>query len=269
MSNYSEPPFMANGDWIDGAWLNQYLRDNFRTVWQVQAAEDLIVGASPSTAKRLAKGANGTVLGVNVSGNLAYTTPAALLGIMPLVAGQAADDLIAAMGASNLKRVAKGANNTIFGVNGSGALAYQTLLQLVAAAPTAVTLPMCLTARTGARTISNATHTNAGIQTTLHNTSGFIVANDEIEIPTGMGGLYLMMGHCNWEVNENNIRQMSVGGQVVDTRWGQPGVAVTGSGWAIGALSAGNKVTLSVWQNSGITLWLNQARILLVRIAAI
>jgi len=73
MSNYSEPPFMSNGDWIDGAWLNQYLRDNFKQLWKIQAAEDLIVGASPSTAKRLAKGANGTFLGVNSSGQLAYS----------------------------------------------------------------------------------------------------------------------------------------------------------------------------------------------------
>lgn len=321
MSDYSEPPFMANGDWIDGAWLNQYLRDNFRALWKVQAAEDLIVGASPITTKRLAKGANWTSLSVDGSGALAWTTLADRLQNAAMVASQATDDLIVAASATSVKRVAKGsatlkffgagvfgqlayfsvqeflafapivssqqsgdipvansassitrlakgANNTVLGVDGSGALAYQTLAQLVTAAPTAIALPMCLTQRTGAKTIGDATHTNGGIQQTAFNTGGFVVANDEIEIPTGMGGLYLVMAHANWEVNENGIRQLSVAGQTVDTRWGQPGVACTGSGWACVSLAAGAKVTLSVWQNSGITLWLNQARIFLVRIAA-
>jgi hypothetical protein len=71
---YTPLPTVVLGDLWTAANHNTFIRDNFSELWKIQAAEDLIVGASASTAKRLAVGADDTLLGV-VAGELAYQTP--------------------------------------------------------------------------------------------------------------------------------------------------------------------------------------------------
>lgn len=176
-----------------------------------------------------------------------------------------AEDLAVAAGSDTLKRLAKGADNTALNVV-SGALAYRTLAQMVAAAPTAITLPMCYVGRTGAKSVNNATYSDAGIQTTYWNTNGFIVANDEIEIPTGMAGKYYITAYAEWETNGNGVREMLLDSAKIDSRPGLTGVSTVPNGWTISSKGDGTKIKMRVWQNSGNYLMLNQARMLIVRI---
>jgi hypothetical protein len=122
--DYNEVPLSEDGDWIDAAWLNQYLRDNFRALWKIQAAEDLIVGSGPASAKRLAKGDINTLLGVSSSGILGYRTLSNLLQNARMVVSQSAEDLFVGKSGTTIKRLAKGGNGTFLGVNSSGNLAY-------------------------------------------------------------------------------------------------------------------------------------------------
>jgi hypothetical protein len=69
---YTPLPTVVLGDLWTAANHNTFIRDNFAELWKIQAAEDLIVGASASTAKRLAKGAARSLLYVNTSDELAY-----------------------------------------------------------------------------------------------------------------------------------------------------------------------------------------------------
>lgn len=120
MSSYSVVPLSANGDWIDAAWINQYIKDNFAALWKIEAAEDLIVGATPTTAKRLAKGANRTILHVNGAGNLEYTTIANLLQNTAMIASQAVGDLMVGASGTAIKRLPRGTAEMSLGVNAGG-----------------------------------------------------------------------------------------------------------------------------------------------------
>lgn len=66
-------PTVVTGDTWTAANHNTYIRDNLNELLQYQQAEDLIVGAGAGALKRLAKGANGSYLGINNSGALAYS----------------------------------------------------------------------------------------------------------------------------------------------------------------------------------------------------
>lgn len=49
--DYNEVPLLSDGDWLDGAWFNQYLRDNLRAVVPITAAGQILYS---STSKRMA-----------------------------------------------------------------------------------------------------------------------------------------------------------------------------------------------------------------------
>ena len=51
----STVPLVATGDWIDAAWLNQYLRDNVAALWPYTTAGDISYATSPTVLARLGK----------------------------------------------------------------------------------------------------------------------------------------------------------------------------------------------------------------------
>jgi hypothetical protein len=68
MTDYSNVPTISTGDWIDAAWLNQYVGDNFRAVFQAfQAMGDIVYAISGTTLGRLPIGSNGSYLESNGS----------------------------------------------------------------------------------------------------------------------------------------------------------------------------------------------------------
>jgi hypothetical protein len=84
-----------------------------------QAAEDLFVGASATSIKRLAKGSNWNLLRVNGSGLLEWGTLQTLIAQQALVSGQAAGDLFYALSGSAIASLAKPANTSILKHNGT------------------------------------------------------------------------------------------------------------------------------------------------------
>lgn len=63
MTDYSEVPIIYTGDWIDAAWLNQYLRDNFRAIMQGMAATgDIPYAVDANTVAALAKPSEDSLL---------------------------------------------------------------------------------------------------------------------------------------------------------------------------------------------------------------
>lgn len=62
MTNMTQVPVASPGDWIDAAYINTYLRDNFKAVWPYTTAGDIAIAASSASLARLAKGADGQVL---------------------------------------------------------------------------------------------------------------------------------------------------------------------------------------------------------------
>ena len=63
MTDHLDLPVVATGDWIDAAWINQYLRDNFNAIFQGMAAGgDIPYAVDANTVGALAIGAAGGVL---------------------------------------------------------------------------------------------------------------------------------------------------------------------------------------------------------------
>ncbi len=89
---------------------------------------DIIIGGVHGTPTRKAKGANGSYLGVDGSGNLNYSVPIGFANPMTTDG-----DLIVGGASGVATRVAKGAANSIFGVNASGVLGYYTDLDSIIA----------------------------------------------------------------------------------------------------------------------------------------
>lgn len=58
----SDVPLVATGDWIDAAWLNQYLRDNVAAIWVGTTAGDMDYYTSASVKARLGIGTAGQIL---------------------------------------------------------------------------------------------------------------------------------------------------------------------------------------------------------------
>jgi hypothetical protein len=96
-------------------------------VWQsnvynpMTTANDVIIADARGNPIRLAKGANGTYLGVDGSGNLNYSVPTGFANPMTTV-----DDIIVGGASGAATRRAKGPANSVFGVNSSGVLGYHT-----------------------------------------------------------------------------------------------------------------------------------------------
>ena len=60
MTDHLDLPVVATGDWIDAAWINQYLRDNFNAIFQGMAAGgDIPYAVDANTVGALAIGAAG------------------------------------------------------------------------------------------------------------------------------------------------------------------------------------------------------------------
>jgi hypothetical protein len=78
------------------------------------ALDDVIIGGAAGAAARLAKGANGTYLGINGSGHLAYGTPAGTGLANPM---SAQDDLIIGGASGAGARLAKGSDGQVLTVD--------------------------------------------------------------------------------------------------------------------------------------------------------
>lgn len=70
MTDHIEVPILYNGDWIDAAWLNQYLGDNIRAFRQgFTAAGDIAYALDGNTISPLSAGAAYKALRMNAAGN--------------------------------------------------------------------------------------------------------------------------------------------------------------------------------------------------------
>lgn len=64
MTDHLEVPLVATGDWIDAAWLNQYLRDNIAAIFQgLATGGDLPYAVDANTVGALAKVTGGLLYG--------------------------------------------------------------------------------------------------------------------------------------------------------------------------------------------------------------
>ncbi len=70
MTDHSDVPIVATGDWIDAAWINQYIGDNVRALRQgFAAAGDMAYAVDSNTIAALSAGAAYKRLGMNSAGN--------------------------------------------------------------------------------------------------------------------------------------------------------------------------------------------------------
>jgi len=79
MTDYSVLPITATGDWIDAAWINQYLRDNFRAAFVGAAAGDMEYYTSAVAKAAISAEDNGDILSL-VAGIPAWRDPKTLRG---------------------------------------------------------------------------------------------------------------------------------------------------------------------------------------------
>lgn len=122
----------------------------------------------------------------------------------------------------------------------------------------------CLLYRTSTQSINTATATVIQWTAEYFDTDGFhdnAVNPERITVPTGLGGLYLVVGHATISANSTGARQfyitpsggsMGYGRNLVDAAASPTSTGLTFS--AIGELSAGDYVTVNAYQDSGTTL---------------
>lgn len=73
MTDHSTVPTMADGDWVDGAWMNQYIRDNFAAIFQgLTAAGSLAYALDGNTIAELVKPAVDSYLKMSSAGAPSY-----------------------------------------------------------------------------------------------------------------------------------------------------------------------------------------------------
>lgn len=73
MTDHTEVPVVATGDWIDAAFINQYWRDNFRAIFQgYQAAGSLAYALDANTIAELVKPAVDGYLKMSSAGAPSY-----------------------------------------------------------------------------------------------------------------------------------------------------------------------------------------------------
>ena len=66
MTDHSDTPLISTGDWIDAAWLNQYIGDNFRAIFQgISNTGSIPYGVDANTVGELAIGTAGQIFQVN------------------------------------------------------------------------------------------------------------------------------------------------------------------------------------------------------------
>ena len=63
----SDVPLAATGDWIDAAWVNQYIRDNIAAIWVGTTAGDMDYYSSAIAKTRVPIGGAGSILQSNGS----------------------------------------------------------------------------------------------------------------------------------------------------------------------------------------------------------
>lgn len=163
MTDHSNVPVVTTGDWIDAAWINQYIGDNFRAIYQAyQAAGDMAYAIDADTIGRLTITNGGVLIGgasapswLAVPAGLGFlkhngTAPswftggsayqllrknsgnsdfewadlANLLQAVAMISGQSAEDLFVGASGTTIKRLAKGSNRDMLRVSGSGVLEY-------------------------------------------------------------------------------------------------------------------------------------------------
>lgn len=181
---------------------------------------------------------------------------------------QAAEDLMVGAGPNTSKRLAAGANNTALNVH-NGVLEYRTLAQMVAAAPTSVTLPHCMAERATSVTIPEAVYSNPAIESIHLNSHGFSNTGTGLRIPDGMGGNYFVHVFASWFINENGIRIVGTGNNMIlGTIRGQAGVQAALSGFQILNIPSNGEISWRVWQNSGAPggLTLGTVRMTIIRV---
>lgn len=86
-------------------------------------SQDIIIANAQGNPIRKAKGANGTYLGVDGSGNINWSVPIGFANPMTNVW-----DLIVGGASGAATRMAKGGNNTVFTTDGSGNLSFQQII---------------------------------------------------------------------------------------------------------------------------------------------
>ena len=73
MTDHNSVPTMANGDWVDGAWLNQYVRDNFAAIFQGLAnSGSMAYALDGNTIAELVKPAVDSYLKMKATGDPEY-----------------------------------------------------------------------------------------------------------------------------------------------------------------------------------------------------
>lgn len=81
MSDYSDVPTIYTGDWIDAAWLNQYVGDNFRALKQgVANAGDMPYALDANTLAALAKPSVDSLMAMASAGVPSWLAKAAVPG---------------------------------------------------------------------------------------------------------------------------------------------------------------------------------------------
>ncbi|NUQ86790.1 MAG: hypothetical protein HUU11_18990 [Anaerolineales bacterium] len=92
MTDYFEIPLVFTGDWIDAAWINQYLRDNFRAFKQGLAnAGDMPYALDSNTIAALSKPSVDSVLMNTSAGVPSYKALTDFLAVVKRQGGHADD----------------------------------------------------------------------------------------------------------------------------------------------------------------------------------
>lgn len=95
MTDYSDVPTIYTGDWIDAAWLNQYVGDNFRALKQGFAnAGDVAYALDSNTLAALAKPSVKSFFRMQSTGVPEYVPSSAMPGAYHVMGSNFSDTLI-------------------------------------------------------------------------------------------------------------------------------------------------------------------------------
>jgi microcystin-dependent protein len=105
MTDWQDVPEMSDGDWVDGAWLNQYLRDNIRVIRNAFLnAGSLAYALTANTLAELVKPAVDSYLRMSAAGVPSYD-PVEDVGVpsgtlLPFAGGTVPDGYLLCNGAA-------------------------------------------------------------------------------------------------------------------------------------------------------------------------
>lgn len=213
----SSVPLIATGDWIDAAWLNQYIRDNFLAIQQAYTQK----------------------------GALAYATAANALAELAPPAGLS---LLTHAGAGGVPAwFAKGAANYYLAVSADGlSLEWKAL---------AFSSKGAYVRNNGSVTILNNTPTSITFATELIDQDNFFSAGSPTLLTVPTSGWYIATGFVTFASNATGVRKVNITvNTVAEATIAQDAMASDVTTITISSLfwlSAGNYLQLQVYQNSG------------------